>query len=117
MYACMHALRYYHYPLLTLPEVVITFFLETNVTFGKLDWGNNPSKYMLYTYSGVHESVGCMQHSLTATKSHAIHLLQSLGGKKEKGKKERRITFIHPFHIPILCDENPFVSWLATGVY
>ena len=24
----MHALRYYHYPLLTLPEVVITFFLE-----------------------------------------------------------------------------------------
>lgn len=46
MYACMHALRYYHYPLLTLPEVVITFFLETNVTFGKLDWGNNPSKYI-----------------------------------------------------------------------
>ena len=90
MYACMHALRYYHYPLLTLPEVVITFFLETNVTFGKLDWGNNPSKYMLYTYSGVLESVGCMQRSLIATKSHAIHLLRPLGGKKEKKKKKQK---------------------------
>lgn len=69
--------------------------LETNVISGKFDWGS-PSKHMLYTYSGVHKGVGCMQRSLTTTKSCAIHSLQRLGGKKAKEKEKNALhSYIH----------------------